>query len=86
MGLGTSLAYLCVHDLVECRLNVATQSVCILVVCLQEVTAKHALRIDPHRVDVVGAVLGVVVLDQRRGPMNAKIMRTAGAGLPAQAK
>ena len=47
------------------------------VVRLQQVAAEHALRIDPHRMHVVGAVLGVVVLDQRGRAVHAEIVRTA---------
>ena len=57
--------------------NPRDQLVRALVMRLEKITAEHALRIDPHRVDVVGTVLGIVVFDQRRGPMNAEIVRAA---------
>ena len=49
----------------------------VAIMLLQHVLAEHALRIDPHRMHVVGAVLRVVVLDQRRRPVDAEIVRPA---------
>ena len=47
------------------------------VVLGQRVVAEVGGEVAPHRMDVVGAVLGVVVLDQRRRPVHAEVVRLA---------
>ena len=43
----------------------------------QRVVAEVSRDVAPHRVDVVGAVLGVVVLDHGGGPVDAEVVRLA---------
>jgi hypothetical protein len=47
-----------------------------LVVRPERIEAEVALRIVPHRVDVVRVVLRVVVLDEQRRPVEAVVVRT----------
>ena len=47
------------------------------VVLGQRVVAEIADEVAPHRMDVVGAVLGVVVLDQSCRPVDAEIVGLA---------
>src|SRR6185437_12486833 len=48
-----------------------------LVVHGQQVEPEIAVEVTPHGMNVVGAVLGVVVLDQKSRRLNAVIMRPA---------
>src|SRR5678816_4181916 len=48
-----------------------------LVMRLQQVQPEVAVVIAPHRVDVVGAILGVVVLDQENRRLDAIVVRPA---------
>ena len=45
-----------------------------LVVLGQKIPAEIPLYVAPHRVDVVRAVLGVVVLDEERTPLQAIVV------------
>ena len=47
------------------------------VVLGQRVVAEIAGEVTPHRMDVVGTILRVVVLDQRRGPVDAEVIGLA---------
>src|SRR5260370_17385982 len=49
-----------------------------LVMLAQQVAAEVARKVAPHRMDVVGVVLRVVELDQKRGRLNAVVMPLAG--------
>src|ERR1700730_6362101 len=51
--------------------------VAVIVVRLEQVEAEVAPRVVPDGVDVVGVVLGVVVLDQQRGTVEAIVVRLA---------
>lgn len=44
------------------------------IVLCQRVMAEIGTKIAPYRMDVVGAVLGVVMLDQRRRPVYAEVI------------
>ena len=46
-----------------------------LVVLSQQVDAEIVLEVSPDAVDVVGVVLGVVVFDQERRPLDAVVVR-----------
>src|SRR6266567_532262 len=46
-----------------------------LIMFFQQVQAEIAFDIAPDRVDVVGAVLRVVVLDEKHGRLDAIVMR-----------
>ena len=47
------------------------------VVLPQQVPAEVTVEIAPYRVDMIGAVLDIVVLDQKRGPLNSIIKVSA---------
>ena len=49
-----------------------------LVMIPQEVPAEIAVKIPPHRVNVVGTVLDIVVLDQKPTPLDAVVVGLAG--------
>jgi hypothetical protein len=53
-------------------------AVALLVVAPQEVVAEVALRIPPDAVDVVGVVLGVVVLDPQRRTVDPIVVGLSG--------
>ena len=48
-----------------------------LIVLLQQVQAEVAIEVAPHAVDVVGVVLRVIELDEKRGGLDAVVMRLA---------
>lgn len=50
----------------------------VLVVFSEEVAAEVALEVAPDRMDVVGAVLGIVELEEERGALDAVVMAFAG--------
>jgi hypothetical protein len=47
------------------------------VVCCQQVFAPVTVEITPHAVNVIGVVLSVVVLDQKRGALHTVIVAFA---------
>src|SRR5437667_6822242 len=53
-----------------------------LVVGLQQIQAEVAVVIAPHRMDMVGVVLGVVVLDQENWRLHTIIVRSATINRP----
>src|SRR4029434_7596590 len=54
-----------------------TRTVVLLVVQLQQIHAKVAIKSAPHSMDVVRVVLGVIVLNEKRGALYRIVMRVA---------
>ncbi len=52
----------------------------------QGIAAEIGREVAPDRVDVVGAILRIVVLDQRGGAVDPEVMGLARVSDPAQAK
>ena len=46
--------------------------------CLEEVTPEVSLRIPPNRMDVIGCILGTVVLDDHGRTVKAVVVRSPG--------